>query len=581
MAMTYLLPGYAGQLRADNNSLPYEQKSPLYNLYSPRLFGAPPQLTNLCDMRVMSSLGENPGPVGDFYLNNILRYAQIANIIVGHAVFTGGQTSMKNIVRQTMQYAYAMSKYQIFDSSNGEAALDNVSSMMAVVQREQDNQSYSRQIGDDDDKTTKMVPSEEDPSILEYALPSGAESILSNISSVFDNTGVLGTASALTAALKGAARMQQPFYTFEADWYSYINNVKMMIESAVVMLGLQNASVRIGDTYYSMGVGAKDSDYDTWSSYRFISPSTTKGIGQINGIDAQNGETNQYVSFMINPASISESYSNTVGQSQIYSTVLKAGEGIGNEIAFLTNTSKSSVDDALLGLAGDAITAAESIMTKLSAGTGRFTAALASGMARSFTGDHTIFPDIFQSHQSTSSMTFKVQLRANSGDPYAYLMDILVPLFHLLGMVLPKMSRNAASAYSYPPLIQLNIPGVWGTRLGMVTSLQINKNPEGNDFSINGYPLAVDVDVTVADLQHVLMTSGIDKQAQMLNNQTMFDYIAQCAGVDKYRVNGSIRIITKLALAATSGGNLVYNLGSSLLNDGVALINRITGTRDL
>lgn len=584
MAMTYLLPGYAGQM-SGSSELAYEQKSPLYNLYSPRLFGAPPQLTNMCDMRVKSSLGDVPGPVGDFYLDHILRHAQIANIIVGHAVFTGGQTSMKNIIRNVLQYSYAMKHYAILGSSSSSDTTSTraaAAGLNKAVQQEYSLESYDREMGGDD-TTPALVPSEEDPSVYVTQLDASSESLIDNIADVFDKAGIIGGIETLAAPLKASIAMQQAFYSFEADWASYINNVKMMINAAVVMLGLQDASVRIGDNYYPMGIvqDLGKGGYDTWSSYRFITPSDKEGIKDINGIDVQSGQTNQYVSFMINPAAISENYSNTVGQSTIYSTVLKAGEGVGNEIAFLTNSSKSTVDDMLVNLSGDVINAAEKIMSALTLGTGRFTAALAGGMARSFTGDHTIFPDIFQSHTSTSSMTFKVQLRANSGDPYAYLMDILVPMFHLLGMVLPKMSRSAASAYSYPPLIQLNIPGVWGTRLGMVTSLQINKNPEGNDFSINGYPLAVDVDVTVADLQHVLMTTGMNNPTEFLNNNTMFDYIAQCAGVDKYRINGSMRIITKLALAATAGSNKLYSIGAALLNDGVSLINRITGTRNL
>ena len=55
----YILPGIGGQLNAKGESP--EQTSPLLRYYSPRLFGAPPQLTNQCDMRIMSSDGVNPG----------------------------------------------------------------------------------------------------------------------------------------------------------------------------------------------------------------------------------------------------------------------------------------------------------------------------------------------------------------------------------------------------------------------------------------------------------------------------------------------------------------------------------------
>lgn len=587
----YILPGYAGQLSGDMSKV-YEQSAPLFNLYSPRLFGAPPQLTNLCDMRLKSSLGDKPGPVGDFYLDRILRNAQIANIIVGHAVFTGGMSSIASMIRSAAQYTYALSKYSIFGSGSGGESTDSLAmraAARAANQSEYNAEAYNRALGNDTSATNLKPASEigvtgadDSAYVQDLSSVEGATTLIQNISSIFDQSGVLGTAGALMTPLYASMAVQQPFYTFEADWASYINNVKMMINAAIMMLGLQDASVRIGDKYWPIALGGSDkSADDVWSNYRFISPTGDEYVGAVNAIDTLKGDTHQYVSFMINPASISESYSNSTGDSQIYSSVINMGAGIGDEIAFLTNTSRSMVDDMLVGLTGDVVNTAERVMSALTGGTGRFTAAVAGAMARSYTGEHTIFPKIFKSHSSTTSMSMKVQLRANAGDPYSYLTEILVPMFHLIAMALPSMSRNAASSYSYPPLIQLNIPGVWGTRLGIVQSLQIEKNPEGNDFSVNGYPLAVDVNITVEDLQHVMVTSGMDKPAMMLNNDTMFDYIAQCAGVDKYRTNGAVRIVTKIALSATAGKNTFVNLGHAVLNDGVSLVNRLTGIRNI
>ena len=151
-------------------------------------------------------------------------------------------------------------------------------------------------------------------------------------------------------------------------------------------------------------------------------------------------------------------------------------------------------------------------------------------------------------------------------------------MFFALGMVLPKMSKNSGASYSYPPIVQCNIPGIWGTRLGMVTGLTISKNPDGNDVSVYGYPSSVDLTISVTDLQHVLMTSPMNKMSIMLNNHSMFDYIAQCCGVDKYRVNGSMRLVTKAILAASDGKNLLYHIGQSLTSDFYDWANRFLGT---
>ena len=170
-----------------------------------------------------------------------------------------------------------------------------------------------------------------------------------------------------------------------------------------------------------------------------------------------------------------------------------------------------------------------------------------------------------------------VHLSSDSGDPYAYFINILVPLFFILGMALPQLSNNNASSYSFPPVVQCNIPGFWGTRLGMIESVSVNKNPNQKDLSINGYPLQVDVTISVKDLQHVLLTSPMNRPAVFLNNQTMFDYIAQISGVDKYRVNGSMRTVARLALAVSATENFVANVGDALLTDWHSFINKKFG----
>ena len=113
----YYLPSIGGQI--DNTDKDNYQSSPLLNTYSPRLFGSPPQLTHLNDMRLMSSDETDvPGPVGDYYLTGILQNAQIANFVVGKALFTGGMSSIANIIRTAAQYGYALSKYDILGEND-------------------------------------------------------------------------------------------------------------------------------------------------------------------------------------------------------------------------------------------------------------------------------------------------------------------------------------------------------------------------------------------------------------------------------------------------------------------------------
>ena len=571
---TFILPGAGVQLDSGQP----EQSTPLLRYYSPRLFGAPPQLTNQCDMRILSSDGKHPGPVGDFYLTRILQDANIAHFAIGRARFIGGLSSKFNVAHEAFHYGSALLKYNIYGPDG--IPISSKSAGAAILQNV-DEETYRKAYGErDTDAMTSGLRSaignllgdsandiDEDATIFDVGS-------LSNINLLDQIDGALGVAG-VVSALMTSLSVQQPYYTFEDDWNSYINNVKMMINTAVIMLGLQKACVRIGDYYYPIGMNVNyENESDVWANYRYITPTT--GLGTATAQQTDTGDTTQYVSLMIDPTGINESFENSVQQSQIFDAVINAGTATGAEIAFITHSTAGSVNDTVINLAKNSKQIAEETLQNLSTGNnGRFTAAIASSMARSFTGEHTIYPEVFASHSSTSSVSLTTHLTSDAGDPYSYLINILVPTFFILGMGLPNLSQNNASAYCYPPIIQCNIPGMWGTRLGMITSISITKNPNSKDVSVNGYPLQVDISITVKDLQHVLVTSPMNKISTFLNNYTMFDYIAQISGVDRYRVNGSMRTVARLALAASAVKNTFNNISNALMTDWHSLTNRI------
>ena len=581
--ITYILPGTGEQMSVSDDSP--VQAAPLLRYYSPRLLGAPPQLTNQCDMRILSGTNNHPGPVGDFYLTKILQDAHIANFTVGRARFTGGMSSLSNFIHELYFYGKALKAYQIYDSNGAPINGANLSAQIQSIANEntykeaysnRDNENVVTALGNTiKEKWKSLTQDVSDDSTVQDVDSlnlGGIDGLLNSIGSIFSGG---GKAAQFVGAFKTSMSVQRPFYTFEEDWSSYINNVKMMINTAVIMLGLQHACVRIGDNYYPIGMDVNvKAENDVWSNYRAITP--TSDLGDVNAKLDNTGSNSQYVSFMVDPSSVQESYSNTISTSVLMSSIMSQGNSMGNEIAFITNSTVGTESDAVIALTKESKDAAEEVLQKLGNGkTGRFTAAIASSMAKSYTGDHTIYPDIFQSHTATSNMSFTIHLVSDSGDPYSYFINILVPMFYLLGMALPALSPNNASAYTYPPLIQCNVPGMWGTRLGMVSSLSFTKNPNGKEVSVNGYPLSVDVSLTVTDLEHVLLTSPMNKLSVVLNNQTMFDYIAQCSGVDKFRPNGSMRTIAKLALTSSAINNAFNNVTDALLNDWHSVVNRV------
>lgn len=635
--MATILPGI-GQVDYKPD---FSQSNPIDAYYSPRLFGAPPQLTSLCDMRINSSLdGSVQGATGDWYRENVLKSAQVANFVVGRAVFTGGYNSVANVIRNFVTYARALAKYDVYgedgmpntnrDEMTGvadaiEAELD------AQIEKDRSGNKIPRELGGQGNSIINGAESEEESeeggsstdelsSTLDFSTflttqSNGGDEQEASIEfttiswdELYNRTGddrddwkdystngeaikiaqlpeeadnymnqFNGYIPGLLTSLKASLSLSQPYYTFESDWASYINNVKMMINAAVVMLGLQSSAVRIGDKIWPIGMDVKYAETDDiWSNYRYITCPEGQEVSTSTSIDNDTGDTNQYVSFMIDPTQGTESYNNTIGESQLFSSVVNQGSSVGSEIAFIAGASRGVVDDTVIRMAGGGVSVAEAVISNLSSGVGRFSASIMAATARSYLGDHPIYPKIFQSHQNGGSVTINVKLRASRGDAYTYLIDVLVPLFHILCLVMPKMSDYSAGAYEYPPLIQCQIPGLWGTRLGMVQSVSVTKNPDTTGLSVNGFPLSINVGITVEDLCHCMVTTGMETPAKFLNNNTMFDYIAQCTGVDRYRANPAARMVTKLALAGSYTNNFFYYLGEGLTNAYTTLVNKHT-----
>ena len=601
-----------------------EQSAPLLNTYSPRLYGAPPQLTSLCDMRIRSSDGVNPGPVGDFYLEKVLQPAMVANIVVGRALFTGGHVPWYQVLVKAIQYAEALKRYDIFDRGDNKvisprdggvadkiikyatskdvydaafeeqnssdfsvidaetAGIDDVSGETVVVNM-YDTGNAKALMSYFDAIFASANPDEVDVSIIEDETTKDEDGnnpkkkgFLTRIWEAATGINTGGGFSGLSTIMLSSLSVQQPFYTFESDWYTYANNLKMMMNTATIMLGLQQACVRIGDAFYPIGMDVSlRKDTDIWSMYRYITASS--GLGVVTALDTMNGDTTQYLSYMIEPNSITESYTNNTEKSKLYSSVLAMGDDTGSEIAFLTNSSPNVLDDAVINMMKEVTNFASGVLSNLTFGVGRFTAAVASGASRSFVGDHTVYPEIFKSHESHQEFSISVTYTARDGSPYSQLTDILLPLFSNLCLSLPQLSNNTAAAYTFPPLVQINVPGLFGSRLAILQTLTVVKNPGNEPTCVNGYPSAIKVTMVFKDLEHKLYTSPMNKRSVMLNNNSMYDYIAQCAGVDRYRINSAARLVTKLALSASSVRNTFYDLGSAGLNDVITTVNRITG----
>lgn len=237
------------------------------------------------------------------------------------------------------------------------------------------------------------------------------------------------------------------------------------------------------------------------------------------------------VQFMVEPVQFDENITNVAEDSMIESAIDGITKGIGSEIAFITG---SNVDLGMLEGVTDFLGSSLETATTMISGlmenvTGGFVSNLFSGAIRSIKGQKMIYPKIYKSSESSMNYQFTINLYSPYGDPYNYYMNIVVPLMHLIALAAPRMitSNSVAS----PFLVQAFIPGMCTCQLGMISNMQITKNPSTKHVSVHGFPLDVKVTFTIQELYNALAISPANDPASFLFNETLNDYMSNLAGL--------------------------------------------------
>lgn len=237
------------------------------------------------------------------------------------------------------------------------------------------------------------------------------------------------------------------------------------------------------------------------------------------------------VLFMVEPGSYEETYSNRTEESIIAQTIDGITSGVGQELAFITN---SEVDfglaDDLLSFLGNTVQSATTAIAGLVKPlTGGFVSNMLNGAMQAVKGQKMIYPKIYKGSDAARAYNFSIKLATPYGDPYNYYMEMLVPLAHLLCLVNPRMVT--ANTVASPYLVQVTIPGNVTCNLGIVSQMTVTKNPTSDRVSVHGYPLEIEVKFTVEELYNTLPISPANDPASFLFNETLNDYMANMAGL--------------------------------------------------
>ena len=503
------LEGVQGQHPETGAGLGTTNVSTYLSKYTNRIFGAPYQFIDSVDRRFE---GVNTF-VGNEYLRNIILNSPILHIKPGMPYYTGGAN--ENAIVKSLKLAYTGS------GSNGE---------MSTV-----------------------------------------ETLLTELASN-------------TIFSKGS-KLQKRMFGFRENYYQYMQYVNYMCRSAAVFLNLTSPN-NTWPNYVEMGNSGSSGDayqyFETvdWSHYRFIdgTPITTPSqqlielgkasiIGKavtamsdivsklyaddtssnnVFGLDTSTAtestsETTNLsdvisnkvsaVLFMVEPVVFEDSLTNTAKDSAIETAVDSVRSTVGSEIAFITG---SNADIGLIGdlteFLGSGLESASEFLAGITEPlTGGFTTNLFNGALRSVKGQKMIYPKIYDSSNSETNYQFTVNLNTPYGDVYHYYVNILVPLFHLIALAAPRMVTS--NSVNSPYLVQAFIPGMCTCQLGIISNMSIQKNPNANRVSVNGFPLEIKVSFTVQELYNALSISPVNDPASFLFNETLNDYMSNLCGL--------------------------------------------------
>ena len=321
-----------------------------------------------------------------------------------------------------------------------------------------------------------------------------------------------------TASLDDLLTKEGRYYTFEETRTEYYKYVNPMCRIAARFLDLQ-------DVYLN---GTK-LDNMNWANYADYSVSS---LGDFTSYGA--------IPFYVDSeSSLTESFSNETTTSSFLSGVNDISK-LGQELNFLLGYIPAATDVDIGKIVNkdvaDNVQTIDEMVSKLM-GAGSFFTKLTNHMATVMSGGKLIFPEIWG--DSTFSRSYTCSFKFISPDPsiLSVYLNVLVPLFHLIGMVAPQSIPANPNGYMNPFLIRAAYKGVFNIDMGIITNMSITKGAECQ-WTPEGIPTSIIVNIDIKDLYSALSITKTDStewKYDTLNNTALMDYIANLCGVNIFK----------------------------------------------
>jgi len=339
------------------------------------------------------------------------------------------------------------------------------------------------------------------PEFLSGYTDAEKKGLIENVLSMFGGN----NSSNLDNVLKREGR----YYSLKTDWVGYFNHVNPMCRAAARFLKIDDEEID----------GVKLDNYDWSNNYN----------EEIHRYLAYRGS----VAFYINSdTQISDSFSTNTTESALANKVNSISD-MGRELNFLLGGVSTMTGQAFDSLSAEGLLKDynnnEDMASRIVSGDNLFKG-IATGLQTVVAGGKLIFPEIWSDSSFSRSYDINMKLTTPDNDKLSWYLNILVPIFHLIGFAAPRQA--GVNGYVSPYLVRGFYKGLFNCNMGIVTNISINKGQEGS-WTKDGLPTVVDVSLSIKDLYSVMaITSNENIKYGLMNNITLMDYIANICGIN-------------------------------------------------
>ena len=312
------------------------------------------------------------------------------------------------------------------------------------------------------------------------------------------------------------------YYSLKYAYTDYFYYVNAMLRSAAYFLEIQNETIdgkKIGNLNWLYHTSSMGSDI-------FSHGNLANFLGPYAGS----------IAFYVDAGTtVDDSFGNGTTESQLASSLNSLSDQ-GRELNFLIGNV-----GAQAGLRLNALTGSGELDSQIGDITGTVDRLLGNnnifssilGKATTIlAGGRLLFPEIWSDSSFSRSYSCSMKLVSPSGDKLSVFLNILVPIYHLLGFTLPRESTG--QAYFSPFLVRAHYKGAFNVDMGIITGLSLTKGDEG-EWTLDGLPTVANISFEIKDLYDGLYMSKqnslIGYQGIMSNIQEL-DYIANSCGVN-------------------------------------------------